>query len=72
MSDKHTMPCACSICLKLSHGAYKYTHEVESCPCGTCHAARMESKATKLQKQTLVKTLVGAIRRAMRPQSSNR
>ena len=75
MSEKHTMPCACSICLKLSQGTYHYTHEVATCPCGICHSARLASKAGKAQastiasNQSLVKSLVGAIRRAMTPKN---
>ena len=57
------MPCTCGICLKLSQGAYNYTHKVESCPCGVCHAARAALKAQG--NQSLVKSLVGALRRAM-------
>jgi hypothetical protein len=57
------MPCTCSICLKLSQGAYNYTHKVENCPCGVCYAARAALKAQG--NQSLVKSLVGALRRAM-------
>jgi hypothetical protein len=60
------MPCTCSICLKLSQGTYHYTHEVDKCPCGICHAARM-SKAQG--NQSLVKSLIGALRRAMTPKN---
>jgi len=29
--------------LKKEHSTYDYTHHVETCPCGTCHKARVDS-----------------------------
>lgn len=36
-----------AIFLKMARSTYDYTHEVETCACGTCHKARMDSAASK-------------------------